>query len=305
MLILKKLTFAPLFLISLILLIYNLAPLLKTYDLIFSLSANNLIQLVIISALISMSSFLFVLFSIFSLNWKLILPVGIFGSLIPMAFVNQSLGLLMSTGILVSLVLSYINLDNIMNTYLTFQPISLLGPPIRRLCSFLIITFSIVYFLGINKVVTEIGFQIPDSLIDTALKIAQPAGSSQLQTTMPELSIPEQQLEMLKKNPDILKQSGLDPTILDTLNQPEKVSSGQTSELIKKTVNDQIQSFLKPYLSFIPALLAILLFLTFQSLASIVNLLIYPLLWLVFYILEKSRFVKFEIEQRPVKKMVI
>lgn len=304
MLILKKLIFAPLFLISLALLIYNLAPVLKNYDLIFSLSLASLIQLAIISALITMTSFSFMLFSSICFNWKLFLPVGIAGSLIPMVFIEPSLGLVWSTGILVSLIVSYINLDSIMNTYLTFQPISLLGPPIRHLCSFLIITFSIVYFLAINKIVVEKGFQIPDSLIDTAFQITQPPGSN-LQETIPKLNIPKDQLDLLNKNPELLKKSGLDPKILDTLNQPEKVSSGQTSELIKKTVNDQIQSFLKPYLNFIPAVLAALLFLIFQSLISITNLFIYPLLWLVFYILEKTGFVKFEIEQRPVKKLVI
>jgi len=85
---------------------------------------------------------------------------------------------------------------------------------------------------------------------------------------------------------------------LDSLNN-------SSQDLIKQTVKDQLEGFLKPYLGFIPALLTIILFLTLQSLTSFINLLIYPMLWIIFYIFEKTGFIKFTIEKRPVKKMVI
>jgi hypothetical protein len=49
--------------------------------------------------------------------------------------------------------------------------------------------------------------------------------------------------------------------------------------------------------------MAILLFFALQSLISLIELFAPLILWLVFLLLEKSGFMKFVIEQRPVKKM--
>lgn len=260
MLLVKKLILAPFFAVACILLIYKINPLLKSYDFIFSLSIDTLITLIIISALISLSSFLFVLFTSIALDWKIVLPLAAISCLFPVIFLEPGLALVLGVGILVSLLLTFLSLDTTLKSYLNFQPSSLLGPPIRNLCGLLILSFCLVYFLATSKIVAANGFQIPDSLIEQALTI----------TGQTQISIPPEQLEILKQ-----------------------------------AVKDQLQSFLKPYLGFIPTGLAILLFLTLQSITSIVNLLIYPLLWVTFYVLEKSGFVKFTVEQRPVKKMVV
>ncbi len=170
------------------------------------------------------------------------------------------------------------------------------------------LTVCIVYFFSVSKIIAQNSFQIPDSLIDTALKLT----TSSLPNIQPEqASLPQitpDQLDLLKKNPELLKQSGLDPKILESLTNPKEGTQPPASlkdELIKQTVKDQIQNFIKPYTNFVPAGLAILLFLTLQFFTSIINLFIYPLLWLTFFILEKTGFVKFEVEQRPVKKLII
>lgn len=80
---------------------------------------------------------------------------------------------------------------------------------------------------------------------------------------------------------------------------------GQIDSLVKEALKDQIQNLIKPYLGLIPAVVAALLFFTLQALTSLVSLLIYPLLWLIFLILEKIGFVKFTTEMREVKKMVV
>ena len=303
MITIKKLIFAPLFLLVFTILIYQLTPLLRSYDFIFSLSVSTFIELIIIAVLIFLSSFLFVLFTTISLDWKLFIPVGILAALTPMVFMDQALALIFVVGILISLPITYFSLESTLKSYLNFQPFALLGPSIRHLSALLILSFCLVYFLSANKIIAQSGFQIPDSLIDTALKFAQPAGSTTQESSTSQLSISQDQIDLLKKNPDLLKQSGLDPKVLDTLNSPK--SQNTQTDLIKQAVKDQVQSFIKPYLGFIPAGLAVLLFLTLQSLTSIINLLIYPLLWLTFYILEKSGFIKFVVEQRPVKKMVV
>ena len=265
----KKLTFAPFFLIFFIILLSQLSPILKSYDLIFSLSLNSLSQLITISILIMLSSFSFVLFAIIALDWKLILGVGGLAALAPFLFFGLSVGLVFGLGIFASLMLIFVTLENKMKSYLTFSPNTLLGPSIRHLASFLTVALALVYFLSVSRIISQSGFEIPDSLIDAALNITNQTGSNQ---TSP-FAIPQ--------------------TLQETANN-----------LIKQTVKDQFQNFLKPYLSFIPAILALFLFLTLQGFTSLLNLLIYPLLWITFYILEKTGFIKFIEEMRPVKKMV-
>ncbi|MBI2196053.1 hypothetical protein HYU45_00380 [Candidatus Daviesbacteria bacterium] len=260
----KKLILAPLFLIVFALLVSQLSPFLKSYDFIFSLSINTLITLLVLSFYVLISCFLFVLFATLAQNFKIILPIAFLSALIPLLFLESALALVLAVAIFVSFLLTFLSLANSLKSYLTFKPEALLGPAIRSLAGFLIAAVCLVYFLSANKIVAEKGFQIPDSLIDTALQLST--------SSLPSV-------------------------------QPEQASLSQ--DLIKQTVKDQIQTFIKPYINFIPAGLALLLFLTLQSLTSILNLLIYPLLWITFAILERTGFVKFEVEQRPVKKLVV
>lgn len=307
--IVKKLAFAPVFLIIFTLFVYRVTPLLASYDFFFSLSINTFLGLLLLSFFISISCFLFVLFATLASDWKMVLPVAFLSALIPMLFMEPALGLVFTVAIFISLLLTFLSLDNSLKSYLTFKPEALLGPAIRHLSGLLILAFCLVYFLSTSKIIAQAGFQIPDSLIETALKMTPLDLPAEQNSPTPELpAISQEQIDLLKQNPELLRQSGLDPSILDTLNQPQpKASPPQnlTQDLIKQTVKDQIQTFIKPYINFVPAGLAILLFLTLQSLTSIINLLIYPLLWITFFILEKTGFVKFAEEMRPVKKMII
>lgn len=267
---LKKLTFAPLFLIAFALLISQLTTIFKSTGLIFSLSLDTLIQLLTVSSLVTLSSLLFALFVSLALDWKLVLPVGILASLISFVVLETGLALVFSVGIVVSLLLTFLNLDGTLKSYLTFKPEALLGPSIRYLSGLLILSFCLVYFLSANKIIAQNGFQIPDSIIDTALKFSQ-TESNQTASNQQESTTPQ----------DL------------------------TNNLIKQAVKDQIQNFINPFIGFIPAVLALLLFFTLQSITSMINLLSYPLLWGIFSILEKAGFIKFTTEMRPVRKMVI
>lgn len=307
MILLKKLTFAFLFLISFIFLIYLITPLFKSYDFIFSLSLDTLINLIIISLLISLSSLLFILLVTTAQDWRLSIPVAVIGSMIPFGFIDPSLSIIFAVGVFVSLLLSNLNLDVALKNYLSFQPTSLLGPPIRHLTGLLILIICVVYFFSASKIIAQNGFQIPDSLVGAAIKMV-PLPETNTQTgqgNLPQVS--KEQLDLLKKNPELVRQSGFDPQILENLTPQSIIQApiNAANKLIEQTVKDQIQNFIKPYINFVPAGLAILLFLTLQSLTSIINLLIYPLLWLIFLILEKTGFVRFEVEQRPVKKLVV
>lgn len=307
MVILKKLTFAPLFLVSFLTLIYLINPLFKSYDFVFSLALSTLIVLVKISLLIFLSSLLFIVLATIAQDWRISMPVAIIGSAVPFIFLDSSLAFVFAAGIFLSLLLSNLNLDVALKSYLNFQPSNLLGPPIRHLSGFLILIICIVYFFSASKIITQNGFQIPDSLIDTALQLTT-SSLPNIQTEQANLpQITPEQLDLLRKNPELLRQSGLDPSMLESLTTPQKNQppANLANNLIKQTVKDQIQNFIKPYISFVPVGLSILLFLTLQFFTSITNIFIYPLLWLLFLILEKTNFIKFETEQRTVRKMVV
>lgn len=303
----KKLIFAPIFLIVFAFFVYQLTPFLKSYEFIFSLSLSTAVTLIILCLSVSISSLLFVLFATLAQDWKITLPIAFLSALIPLLFLEPALALVLTVAAFVSFLLTFLSLESNLKSYLTFKPEALLGPAVRGLAGFLIAALCIVYFFSASKMVAEKGFQIPDSLIDTALQLTTSSQSNAQPEQASSSQITPDQLALLRKNPELLRQSGLDPKSLDTLSQPKTTKTPQslTQDLLKQTVKDQIQNFIKPYINFIPAALAVLLFLTLQSLTSILNLLIYPLLWLTFAILEKTGFVRFEVEQRPVKKLVV
>lgn len=255
----KKLTFAPIFLITFSILLFLVSPIFKSYDLIFSFSVETFVQILTICILLSLSCFLFVIFATLS-DMKITLVVGILASFIPLLFLDMGLGLVFSVGIILSLILTYLNLQNTLKSYLSFTPNAIFGPSIRQLSGLLILSICITFFFSVNKMIAKNGFQIPDSLIDASLSFS-PIGS-------------------------------------DT---PKSL----TQDLIKQAVKDQFENLIKPYMSLIPPILALLLFFTFQSITALINLLIYPLLWLTFYILEKTQFITFTTEQRPVKKLIV
>lgn len=256
----KKLIFAPIFLIIFAFLLYQLVPFLKSYDLIFSITSETLIQLIIISLLFCLSSYFFVLFASLAGDLKISLIFGVFAVLLSLLFLDFSLALVFMVATIISIVVVSINLNAILQSYLNFKPAEVLGSSIKLLAMLLILSFCVVYFLSMNKIIARNGFQIPDSLIDTALKLS-PGGIPQ------EVALP--------------------------------------STLIKQAVKDQLQNIIKPYVGFVPAALAILLFFALQFFTSIINIFISPLLSLTFFILEKTGFTKYEIEKREVKKLVV
>lgn len=308
----KKLIFAPFFIIAFTTLVWQLPNLFRSYDLILSISLNTLFQLIILSSLILLTSLLFVLFTSLAFDWKLIIPVGLLAAVIPLFSLPSSLGLILAVTVLAALLIIYVTLENTLKTYVNFEPSSLFGPSIRHLSTLLILTICLGYYLSISQKVASEGFQIPDSLIDESLKLIpqqQLAIPQTQQTPTTQPSITPEQLELLKKNPDLLKQYGLDPSILDTISIPQNQKNIQPQEVlnetIKQTIRDQLQAVVDPYINFIPASLALLLFFVLLSIISFLNILVYPLLWILFKILETSGFIKFTTEQRPVKKMVV
>lgn len=309
MVVLKKLILAPFFLITFALLINELNPLFKSYDFIFSLTLESLYQFLFLSSLILLSSLIFTIFASFANDGKFVYPVIILTSLTPFLFIPLYLGIILMVGIGVSLILIYLTLENTLKIYTTFNSSSLFGPSIRNLSFMLIICFSITYYLSVNTNIAQKGFQIPDSLIESALNfIPKNQIPQESVAPQPQLQISKEQIEQLQQNPQLLEQYGLDPKILDNLDQSQNTStsvSEVTDEFLKLALKDQLDKIIKPYINFLPISLAFLFFITFQAITSFLYILIYPLLWIIFYLLEKSGFIQFTTEMRPVRKMVV
>lgn len=319
MFLIKKLAFAPLFLISFLLLLYFFNPFLKSVDLIFSLDLNTFYQLIILSSLILLTSLFFVLFTSLALDWKVVLPVVILSAAAPFLFIEIRLAIILAVAVFISMVLTLVSLEGKLKSYLTFDAGALFSPSVKQLAGFLILGLSLIYYLSINSLIQQQGFQIPDSLIDTALKFTpQPNLPVQgfkydrrLVAQLPQIT--SEQLELLKKNPEVLKQYNIDPKMLENItpqtpsktNKSPAASSLNMNDLLKQTVKDQVQTIIKPYQSFIPPLLAALFFFTLHSLLSLASVFLNPLLWLIFKILEKSGFIHFETEMREAKKLVV
>lgn len=307
--IVKKLLLAPLFLISFWALLLKLNPLFNSYDFIFSISLDTLVLLIILGGLICLTSLLFVLFAGLANDWKIVLPAGLVAALMPMLILPQGVGLVFLIGTALVLLITFLSLENVLKSYLTFTPSAIFGPSIRHMSGLLILLIAITYFLSISKVIAQKGFAIPDSILDQAIKLTNQGSVStpQEETIQSTPSLSPQQLEALKKNPQLLKQYGLDPSILNNINASQNTKSTPISinDVIKSALKTQLDGMIKPYMGAIPALLAVLFFFILQSITAILSILIYPLLWLIFKIFEKSGFVKFTEEQRTVKKMVV
>lgn len=319
MMVVKKLVFAPLFLISLIWLFYQFTPFIKSADLIFSFSLETLLTLILICLSVLLTGLFFVIFTALAQDWKIVIPIILLSSLAPFIFLPQALALVSTVTILASLIISFMVLEGKMKSYLTFAPTALLAPSIKQLTGFLIIGLSLVYYLSINGEIQKNGFQIPDSLIDTALKFAPQTpqnfqGFKYDKRTVAQLpQITPEQLELLKKNPDLLKQYNIDPKMLDSLSgnstststSKSPANTNNLNDVIKKTIKDQVQNMLKPYQQFIPPILALLFFFTLQSFEAILSIFLSPVIWLIFIVLEKTKFITFTTEMREVKKMVV
>lgn len=313
----KKLTFAPVFLIIFSITSYKIAGIFNNYQILFSLDFASFASIITISTLFLLSGLSFVLFATFANDWKLILPIVAIALFLPVIFIPQPLNFIIGIGFLAAFVITNLGLENKLKFYLTFEPSTLLIPIIKNLTTFLILVTAFGFYLSSSAEIKNTGFAVPDSLIDTVIqsipvpniedKVKTGNPSTQFLSGLPKLN--KEQIELLKQNPQALEQFGLDPKILDSLDQesPGQTSSNPITSLqspVKNLVKSQLDQTLKPYLSFIPAFLAVTLFFTLNWIVSILSLTLSPVLWVVFEILTKTGFATFTTEMREVKKLV-
>lgn len=301
MLILKKLVFAIPFLLFLTAAVLNIPQFLNDSYLVLSFDFNDLLRITTLVAFIVLTSLMFVIFACLANDWRLVLPVALISAL-PIIFIIQGIpSYILSIGVIMSLGLIYTLLCFKLKSYLSFSASTLLSSPIKNLTLLIIVLVSVAYFFTATAIIGS-NFEIPDSLLNAAISFVPQ--SQELEQSSPSLpSIDPSQVAFLKANPQLLKQYNLDPKILDTLTQPSQ--SQKKINPVNELVKSQLQETIKPYLQFIAPVLGLLFFLTFLSISSLLSILISPLLFLIFYLLEASGFVRFEKEMREVKKLVV
>ncbi len=278
-------------------------PLVAEGNNIFSLDLGYLNRVIEVAGLLLLSGTLFAVFGILASDWAYVLPVSLLASVAPMLLLPVNVGYVLGVGTALSLIITYSLLSPRLKTYVNFSANQILGPSVKLLVTLLMLVISLVYFLNAKAAIDKNGFEIPDSLIETALKLS-PASEVSIDSA-PKLPISQDQINELKKNPDLLKQYGVDPKILDTINQPAKQVTNATNDLIKKTIKDQVAQLVRPYLGFIAPLFGLLFYLSLSTFTSLLMILVYPLLWLIFYLLKLSGYVHFEKEMREVQKLVV
>lgn len=316
MLIVKKLFFALPFVLFLTGYCYLLDNFLKDPNLIISFSFTPLIQLAQLVLALLLGGFFFVIFVTISQNWKFILPVIIIAAPSSLLFIPTPISLILAAGFFLVFSLSALILTRSLTSYITFDASKLLSPTIKQIIFFITIVSSIAFYMSSSAQISANGFKIPDSLIDTAMQFIPKTdelnnlqGTDQSQQQTSNVTFSPEQIQLLKENKDLLKQYGIDPTVLETLNKPQ--TNQQTparvdnQSLIKPIIQSQMEQIIKPYLGFIPYVFAFLFFSAVEGVAWIILIPLPLLVTFAFYLLEKSGYTKFETEMREVKKLVV
>lgn len=232
-------------------------------------------------------------------DFKIILPILLVLSLTPLTIIPFPFNLILVAGLLFSFLIVFLLLHRKLQTYLNFDVFGLLGPHLKRSLTLMTLTVSIALFFALDLDIKNNGFALPDSLLNLSI---QTSLGNQLSQEGVNLSLPANELQALKNNPDLLAQYGLDPQILDQFSSDKPITQ---EVLLKGAVENQVQNMLKPYEQFIAPILALLFFTTMNWVSSALSII--PLLFLsfLFTILDRVGFTHYEIETRQVKKLIV
>jgi hypothetical protein len=328
----KKLLFGVLFLILFTGLHFFLLPLFTTYEWIFGLTGAAFNQILNLAILLLLSAVCFVIF-VFLVNHRGIgLSVALLGAVIPLLFAPNSTGLVLTGLYAIALIGNYFLIENMSKHYISFSAPTLVVPHINRVATMILIIICIGYYLSINVVIKEKGFSIPEAIIpDTIIErlVSQQMESMTIKgdkylAQLPQLT-PEQ-VQLLKQNPDLLRQYGVDPALLDqydtqpatatapkttgssAVQVPTTSSSSPTVAMVKKMALQPINNMLKDFQFLVAPILAMLLFSAFSFIFFIFfffNFISGGFVKIIFYILEKTGFIHFEKEMREVQTLVV
>ena len=315
----KKLIFAPIFLILITASIYFYKLILDKYLDVYLGPFAGLYEFSFLAIALFFASLIYCLFVTFTQDIKYALTLALISTLTPFALLSFNLGLVVGFGIFISLIVTYYNLQTNLRSYITFKASTILKGSINLLNTFILITLAFGYYLHTNSIIQTQGFKVPDPIVEWAIDVSlrmQGMSFKGERYTLAQALTPEQ-LELLKQNPEVLKQFNIETTELEELdaNKPQTNAPKNEDtvlppglsikEVAKAQINAMLDSLIKPYLFVIPIILAV----AFYGLPSLILWILSKFLGLlltsIFYVFEKSGFVKYEKEMREVKKIVI
>ncbi len=260
--------------------------------LILSLDPAVFGQFILLSLFILVTAFFFAVFVTLNQDRKIFygtLPAALLSAYL---LLPSNTNLVLSIGTLLVFILLYLSIERKLTGYITFDPDALLSSEVRQAATLLLLIGTIGFYISLKDVITTRGFTLPQSITDTFTALAtQQQGGNTL----------NQQLPLTTQDSQIIKQLGLDQAL--------PVQTATISSTIKQRaseeINKQISSYVKPYEAFIPAALSFFFFLTIRSFISLLSIFLGPVLRLFFWFLDRTKYTKYEIETRQVKKLVV
>lgn len=283
---------------------YQLASFYQENDILLAFNLSTSAKILIVATLVTASSISFTLFNIFTRKWQVAIPALAALSLLPIIFIPIPLSLFFASATMMALALNFRAIGNQLSSYINFQPDKIFTSAIKSLARLLVLIIAFSYFLNTTARIKEKEFIVPDALIDLAIKFVPQSQNINQDINLGQLGIANlENLQKLKADPSLAKQLGIDQKLLDTLNASPSPIVLQNP--FREFIKIQFQTVIKPFLSYIPAILAILFFFTMDFFLSLTSILPGPVLWLVFYILKRFELIEFEEETRSVKKLVV
>jgi hypothetical protein len=340
--ILKKITFAPLLVFSMIAVVILADQMLvDPLNSIFIFSSSSMYQITYLALSLTLVALSFVIIVTLSGSWEIPLFVAGFSSLIPLIMIQQyPVNIILALGFFISFLIGlFVHLQKLAS-YITFSSKQILAPSIGLVTLLLSITLSVAAYQATSTKIEKEGFSVPDPLIDAALQfsgansLSSPSSfqdpnvqglSTAADTTIPQINLSPEQIKFIQQNPQLLQQFGITPEQFndfvksqkqpnstgnkkDIENSPtsaEPTNSMESSDLMKSLVKAQLNKALEPYKPVIGIITGSLLFSTLSFVNYFVGFLTPLLLAFIFWILEKTGFVHFIKEMREVKKLVV
>lgn len=310
--IIKKLIFAVPFILSVAVFYLQASDFLKDFSALFSLDLNLLFKSILFAATIVLVSYLFVLFVNFAADWKLVIPVILLAALISFLFTISPINYYLAGGLIIALGISLVFiLNKIKKDPTNFQISNDILKPSGQLATLIILAVTVTLYFSATASNQQFVQKFVDSIVDFSSNFVASQQSTTpttgaTQTTSP---LSQDQINQLKQNPGLLKQFGLDPSVLNQFSAtntnvaitPQNIAA----EAAKPIITAQITDLIKPYMGIIPFLIAFLFYLNFQFFSSVILFISSPIIHLLFLILEKIGFIKYEVTTREVKKIIV
>lgn len=306
----KKLIFAIPLLLSLAIFYIQANSFLQDFSALFSLDLNLIIKLVIFAATIVLVSYLFVIFVNLAVDYKLVVPVILVSVALSFLYSSDQINYYLAGGLLIAFGASYgLVYNKIKKDPTNFQVSGDVNKPSGQLATLIILAVAVALYFSAVKNNEQFIQKFIDSIVGLSSSFTQSQqlteNTSLAQT--PNLPISQAEINQLKQNPELLKQFGLDPSILNQLDTKTKTVTPQSiaTEALKPVITKQVNDFIRPFVGIIPFLIVFIFYLNFQFAASILLFISSPLTYLLFMILEKVGFIKYEVTTRQVKKLIV